>query len=104
MEREIYTNKLQQTIDDGINRGVYSNAVDNTLKDLKTFRHFLYRNFKDHPNYDKMLPKSNQPARLYGTAKTHKFGSPDKITTDELKFRPIIAQTRTKLRKLLLRI
>lgn len=95
MEKDDYLNKLQQMIDDGINRGVYSHAVDNTLKDLKIFRDFLYRNFKDHPKYDKMLPKSSQPARLYGTAKTHKFDSPEEITTDKLKFRPIIAQTGT---------
>ena len=42
-----------------------------------------------------MLPISNQPARLYGTSKTHKFASPDIITTEKLKFRPIIAQTGT---------
>ena len=42
-----------------------------------------------------MLPTSNQPARLYGIAKTHKFSLPDIITTEKLKFRPIIAQTGT---------
>ena len=42
-----------------------------------------------------MLPPSNQPAQLYGTAKTHKFNTTDDITLDELKFRPIIAQTGT---------
>ena len=62
-------------IDDGITCGVYTSATDNTLKDLKTFRDFLYRNFKDHPKYDKMLPTSNQAGQLYGIAKTHKFAS-----------------------------
>ena len=42
-----------------------------------------------------MLPTSNQPARLYGTAKTHIFTSPDIITSEKLKFRPITAQTGT---------
>ena len=42
-----------------------------------------------------MLPTSNQPARLYGTAKTYKSASPDIITTEKLKFRPIIAQNGT---------
>lgn len=42
-----------------------------------------------------MIPTSNQPAPLYGTAKTHKFPSPDEINLSDLKFRPIIAQTRT---------
>ena len=42
-----------------------------------------------------MLPKSNQPGQLYGTPKTHKFTNIDEITIDNLKFRPIIAQTGT---------
>ena len=42
-----------------------------------------------------MLPKSNQPGQLYGTTKTHKFSNIDEITIDNLKFRPIIAQTGT---------
>ena len=42
-----------------------------------------------------MKPDSNQPARLYGTAKTHKFESLENIIVVNLKFRPIIDQTRT---------
>ena len=42
-----------------------------------------------------MLPTSNQSARLYGTAKTHKCGSPNIITIKKLKFQPITAQTGT---------
>ena len=42
-----------------------------------------------------MLPKSNQPGQLYGTAKTHKFSSIDDITLENLKFRPIITQSGT---------
>lgn len=42
-----------------------------------------------------MYPSKNQPAQMYGQAKTHKFENMDQITTDKLKFRPIIAQTGT---------
>ena len=34
-------------------------------------------------------------ARLYGTAKTHKFNSTEDVTKSGLKFRPIIDQTGT---------
>ena len=40
-----------------------------------------------------MLPKSDQPGQLYGTSKTHKFTKIDEVTVDNLKFRPIIAQS-----------
>ena len=40
-----------------------------------------------------MFPSLNQPAQLYGRAKTHKFDDINEITNDSLKFRPIIAQT-----------
>ncbi|KAL9966914.1 hypothetical protein ACROYT_G025054 [Oculina patagonica] len=36
-------------------------------------------------------PTSNQPAFLYGTAKTHKFQNPEQITKDNLKLRPIVS-------------
>ena len=42
-----------------------------------------------------MRPKSNQPARLYATAKTHKFNDLDEITVIKLKFRPIVDPTGT---------
>ena len=97
MKRVDYLAKIRAMIDDGITCGDYTLTTDNTLKDLKKFCDFLYRNFENHPNYEKMLPTSNQPARLYGTAKTHKFTSPDIIANEKLKFwpRPIIAQTGT---------
>ena len=37
----------------------------------------------------------NQPVKLYGTAKTHKFNNIQKIHKENLKFRPIIDQTGT---------
>ena len=42
-----------------------------------------------------MCPKSNQPGRFFATAKTHKFGSINDITLDQLKLRPTIDQTGT---------
>ena len=46
-----------------------------------------------------MLPSSNQPAPLYGTAKTHKLDAINNIKFEPLKFRPIIAQTGTYMDK-----
>ena len=42
-----------------------------------------------------MKPDSNQPAPLYGTAKTHRFEFLEDITVANLKFWPIIDQTET---------
>ena len=42
-----------------------------------------------------MKPDSYQPARLYGTAKTHKFETFVDITVANLKFRSVIDQTGT---------
>ena len=42
-----------------------------------------------------MLPKSNQPKQLYGTAKKHKFTNIDERIIYNLRFRPIIAQAGT---------
>ena len=42
-----------------------------------------------------MFPKSNQPGKLYDTAKTPKFNSIEDITLENLKFCPIIAQSGT---------
>ena len=40
-----------------------------------------------------MLPKLNQPGQLYATAKTNECNSIDDITLENLKLRPIIAQS-----------
>ena len=40
-----------------------------------------------------MQPDSNQPARLYGTAKTDKFETLEDITVANLKFQSITDQT-----------
>ena len=42
-----------------------------------------------------MRPVSNQPARFFATAKTHKFDDHYLINLDDLKFRPIIDQSNT---------
>ena len=47
--------RIQRIIDGGVTCGAYTPTTDNTLKDLKNFFDFLYRNFKDHPKYEKML-------------------------------------------------
>ena len=95
MKRIDYVAKIQAMIDDGITCRDYTPTTDNTPKDYKTFSDFLYRNFKNHQKCEKMLPPSNQPARLYGIAKTHKFTSRDIITSEKLEFQPIIEQTGT---------
>ena len=82
-------------IDEGIQNGVYIVTEDRTLKDLKLFCSFLYRNFTKYEHYEQMLPTSNQPGQLYGTAKTHTFSNTTDITADNLKFHPIIVQSGT---------
>ena len=42
-----------------------------------------------------MLSFSHQPARIFATAKTHKFENINDITVDNLKLRPIIDQIGT---------
>ena len=42
-----------------------------------------------------MRPVSNQPGRIYATAKTHKFNSLDDISVNNRKFIPIISQIGT---------
>ena len=80
---------------DILTKSIYSTRDDTKLEDLKAFRDFLCRNFKNHLKYEKLLPTSNQPSRLYGTAKTYKFTSCHIITSEKLKFRSITAQTGT---------
>ena len=95
IDKKGYQDKLQKMVDDGIKNSIYKVAEDSALKDLKLFKNFLYRNFKNYEHYDEMLPKSKQQRQLYGTAKIHKFTNIDEITIDSLNFHPIITQTRT---------
>ena len=82
-------------IDDEIKNKIYEETGDNSLKDFKNIQEFLYRTFKDYENYDDMKSVSNQPAKLYGAAKTHKFTNLKNITPQNLKCFPIIDQTGT---------
>ena len=96
LKRGDYDKILQGMIDEGITKGTYAPTVDTILKDLKKFQDFLRRNFKGKfDRFKDMRPVSNQPGRLYATAKTHKFSSLDEITIEKLKFRPIISQVGT---------
>ena len=58
IDKTDYQNKLQKMIDDGIKNGIYKVAEDNTIKDLKLFKSFLYRNFRKYELYEEMPPKS----------------------------------------------
>ena len=72
MQKDYYNHKLQQMIDERIKNGIYTPTEDNTLTDLRKFQDFLRRNFKDKfARYEDMRPVSNQPGRIYATAKTH---------------------------------
>ena len=95
LDKVDYVTKMEEMIKNGIQKGVYVETEDNTLRDLKCFQDFLYQNFKNNEHYNKMYPTSNQPAQLYGTAKTHKHENIDEINVQSLNFRPIIAQTGT---------
>ena len=95
MNRQDYFQKLEDMLNKGIKRGTYERSTNTTKQDLETFQSFLYWNFKNHPSYDKMRPKPNQPARLYATAKIHKFNDLDEVIVEKLKFRSIVDQTGT---------
>ena len=55
----------------------------------------FYLNFYTYKHYKSLYPYSNQPAKLYRTAKTHKFNNIQEINKEKLKFHPIIDQTGT---------
>ena len=95
MKKSDYVFKLNTMINDGIMKGTYEETTDNKLKELSQFQDFLYRNLHNYECYKDMQPDSNQPARLYGTAKTHKFETLEDITAANLKFQPINDQTGT---------
>ena len=86
MDKSYYIQKLEDMIEEGINKDTYERTDDTTSQDLKRFQDFLYRNFYNYENYHKMHPHSNQPAKLYGTAKTHKLKDIKEITKEQIKF------------------
>ena len=94
-----YNKKIDEIINDGIQRGKHKETDDNILKELESFQSFLYRHFKNSPHYRQMLPSSRQLARIFATAKTHKLENINDITVDNLKLRPIIDQTGVTVNK-----
>ena len=90
-----YTEKFQNMFKEGIDKRTYTLTEDNTIKKSKNFEQFLKINFKGYDKLDDMLTTSNQPARIYAFAKTHKFSSADSLNINDLKFRPIVDQTGT---------
>ena len=42
-------------VGDAIKNGIYNVAKDHTLKDLKLFKSFLYRNSRKYEHYQEML-------------------------------------------------
>ena len=95
LKRTDYINKLETMINKGIESGTYVECEDTTLSGWKLFQDFLRRNFKNYEKYEKMKPVANQPAKLFPTAKTHKFNNIEDINVEEWKFRRIIDQTGT---------
>ena len=71
-------------------RYLCGNYWQHVKKNYHDFRTFYYRNFHYYERYKDMQPDSNQLARLYGTAKTHKFETLEDVTVANLKFRPVI--------------
>ena len=90
-----YVNKVNARTSEGISKDKYVQTVNNTHKDLKHFQDFLYRHFYETKYYDGMRPVSNQPARFFATAKTHKFDTIEDINVKDLNLRPITDQTGT---------
>ena len=88
-----YVTKLDTMINGSTMKGPYVENTDNTLNELFRFQDFLYRNFHNYKHYKDTKPDSNQPAHLYGTAKTHKFETLEDSNVANLKFRPITDQT-----------
>ena len=80
MSRTDYINKLEGMINKKIQNGTYKPTEDNALKDLKLIQSFLCRNFRDYKHYKQIRPESNQPAKMYGTTKTHKSESLNDIS------------------------
>ena len=99
MNKVNYIKKTETMIEEGIKNGTYAEAGDTTMQDLKRFQDFLRRNFRKYEHYNEMYLECNEPAKMYGTAKTHKFGRTDNIEIKKLKFRLIIDQTGTYTHK-----
>ena len=95
LNKSDFFKKVNKIIEEGMEQGKYIENIDTTQSDLKHFQDFLYRHFKRSEHCDQMRPVSNQPARFFATAKTHKFTSLNDITVENLKLRPITDLTGT---------
>ena len=95
MKKVDYVEKVNSMINKDIRQGKYEITTDTTHEDLEKFQSFLHCNFKSHPRYNDMRLVSNQPARFFATAKTHKFDGYSLINANNLKLRPIIDQSNT---------
>ena len=95
MNKTNYIAKIETMIEEGIKNVTYSEIDGTTMQDLKQFQDFLFQNSKKYEHYNEMYPESNELAKVYGMAKTHKFDSADNIELTKLKFCPIIDQTGT---------
>ena len=93
IKKSDYVTKLDTMVDDSIMKGTYVATTDKTLKQLSQFQDVLYRNRHNYQCYKDLQPDSNQPARLYGTAKTRNFETLEDISVANLKFGPTIDQT-----------
>ena len=85
--------KLDTMIDNGIMKGTYVETTKQHVRKSIVIPGLFYRNFHNYERYKDVQPDSNQLARLYETAKTHKLETLEGITVANLKFRPIIDQT-----------
>ena len=86
MQREGFDMKLQSMINDGVRQVIFSPTGDTTLTSLKEFQDFLRQNFKGkYDRYEDMRAVSNQPGKIYATAKTHKFDSLVDIAISQFK-------------------
>ena len=98
LDTACYKEKIDRSLNDGISKGVdVIEKNGKTLIELKSFQNFIYRNFKKHKKYKEMRPTLSQSARLFATAKTHKFTDTKQININNLKLHPIIDQTGTHL-------
>ena len=48
MDKSYYIQKLEDMIEEGINKDTYERTDDTTSQDLKRFQDFLYRNFYNY--------------------------------------------------------
>ena len=85
MDGKKYYEKFETMVKEGIKNGIYKETTDTSLHDLKLFQVFLYRNFKDYKDYEKIRPVSNRTARLYASSKAHKFDNINEVNLHQLK-------------------